>query len=156
MPALNKLYAQYRDRAAFYFVYIEEAHASDAWQVSSNLEDKVVFGTPTSLEERAGVGALCVENLKVDLPVIVDEIDNRTERAYTAWPDRMYIVDEGGTIVFKSPAGPFGFDAEPVGRALAELVGPPAEGTAEPPADTELSPAPSSPGPSAPGTATPG
>ena len=33
MPALNALYAQYRDRVAFPVVYIQEAHPIDAWQV---------------------------------------------------------------------------------------------------------------------------
>lgn len=147
MPALNEVYAQYRDRAAFYFVYIEEAHPSDAWQTSSNLREKVVFATPQSLEERVGVGLVCVKSLKVDLPVIVDEIDNRTERAYTAWPDRLYVVDEGGRIAFKSPAGPFGFEAEPVARTLAGLVGPPADRAAEPPATDSAQPPERSPSP---------
>ena len=29
MPALNKLYRDYRERAAFYIVYIQEAHPID-------------------------------------------------------------------------------------------------------------------------------
>ena len=49
MPALNELYKEYRDRVAFYVVYIEEAHPIDAWQVNDNLEDDVlVASTKTS------------------------------------------------------------------------------------------------------------
>ena len=61
MPALNKLYREYRDRAAFYVVYIQEAHPIDAWQVADNLKDDVlVASTMTSGrtdERRRGVRA---------------------------------------------------------------------------------------------------
>jgi iodothyronine deiodinase-like protein len=108
-------------------VYIEEAHATDAWQTASNVRDKVLFARPRSFEDRAQVGAVCVKDLKIDLPMVVDEIDNRTERAYTAWPDRLYVIDAGGTITYKSRPGPFGFQVEPVARALAALAGPAVE-----------------------------
>ena len=105
-------------------MYIEEAHATDMWQDSDNLDDKVLFATPRSFEDRANVGATCVKDLKVDLPMVVDEIDNRAERAYTAWPDRLYVIDADGRITYKSRPGPFGFKIAPVAEALAALAGP--------------------------------
>jgi type I thyroxine 5'-deiodinase len=119
---LNALYNKYRDRAAFYFVYIEEAHASDAWQMAVNEREKVVFATPRTFGDRAQVGVTCVKDLRVELPMVVDDIDNRTERAYTAWPDRLYVIDAFGRVAYKSAAGPFGFEIEPVGRALGSLL----------------------------------
>jgi hypothetical protein len=65
-----------------------------------------------------------VKELKVDIPMVVDEIDNRTERAYTAWPDRLYVIDAEGRITYKSRPGPFGFKVEPVAEALEALAGP--------------------------------
>ncbi len=53
MPALNKLYDQHKDRVAFYVVYIEEAHASDVWQLPVNERQNVVFASPKTAEERA-------------------------------------------------------------------------------------------------------
>ncbi len=94
------------------------------WQDGDNLEDKILFATPRSFEDRANVGAVCVKELKVDLPMVVDEIDNRTERAYTAWPDRLYVIDAEGRITYKSRPGPFGFEIEPLARALEALAGP--------------------------------
>jgi hypothetical protein len=88
------------------------------------VKDKVLFATPKSFEDRAEVGATCVKDLKIDLPMVVDEIDNRTERAYTAWPDRLYVIDGEGRITYKSRPGPFGFKVEPVAQALAALAGP--------------------------------
>ena len=55
VPALNKLYQQYKDRVAFLTVYITEAHPSDVWQMQSNIKDKVVFVSPKNEEERAFV-----------------------------------------------------------------------------------------------------
>jgi type I thyroxine 5'-deiodinase len=87
-----------------------------------NVEDKVVFARPRTFAARAEVGATCVKDLKIELPMIVDEIDNRTERAYTAWPDRLYVLDAAGRVAYKSAAGPFGFKVEPVGTALRSLL----------------------------------
>ena len=84
----------------------------------------MLFATPRSFDERAEVGATCVKDLKIDLPMVVDEIDNRTERAYTAWPDRLYVIDGAGRITYKSAPGPFGFKIEPVAKALEALAGP--------------------------------
>jgi hypothetical protein len=89
-----------------------------------NLKDKVVFASPRTLAARGEVGATCVKDLKVELPMVVDDIDNRTERAYTAWPDRLYVIDAAGRVAYKSAAGPFGFEVEPVARALQTLLGP--------------------------------
>ena len=67
MPALNKLYQDYRDRAAFYIVYIQEAHPIDAWQVEDNLEDDVLVASTMTADERAKVAGLCVKNLGIEL-----------------------------------------------------------------------------------------
>ena len=53
---------QYKDRVAFYVVYIQEAHSSDVWQMPSNIRDKVIFQTPQSFDERTrGCHKLCLE-----------------------------------------------------------------------------------------------
>jgi hypothetical protein len=56
------------------------------------------------------------------MPALVDTIENRTEIAYTAWPDRIYLVDRNGRIAFKSEAGPFGFKTELLSEALGQLL----------------------------------
>ena len=122
MPALNALYKDYRDRAAFYVVYIEEAHPIDAWQVDSNLEDDVLVARTKTLEERVNVAGMCVRNLGIELPALVDAPDNQVERAYTGWPDRLYVIDRNGRIAYKSGAGPFGFKPVEVQETLKRMV----------------------------------
>lgn len=122
MPALNRLYREYRDRVEFYVVYIEEAHPIDAWQVDANLEDDVLVATTRTSDERYQVAGLCVTRLGIELPALVDESDNRVERAYTAWPDRLYVIDRNGLIAHKSAAGPFGFKPADVEATLKRIL----------------------------------
>lgn len=90
-------------------VYILEAHASDAWSIVNNTKIKLSIPTPRSLEERGLVASSCVRNLGIEMPAVIDNIDNTTEAAYTGWPDRLYLVDREGRIAFKSQTGPWGF-----------------------------------------------
>lgn len=46
-----------------------------------------------------------MKNLGIEFPALVDEPDNRVERAYTGWPDRLYVIDRSGRIAHKSAAG---------------------------------------------------
>jgi hypothetical protein len=90
-------------------VYILEAHASDAWSIVNNSKIKLAIPTPRSLEERGLVASSCVRTLGIEMPAVIDNIDNGTEAAYTGWPDRLYLVDRDGRIAFKSQTGPWGF-----------------------------------------------
>ncbi len=118
MPALNKLYHQYQDKVSFLVVYITEAHPSDVWQMESNVRDKVVFASPRSEDERASVAGTCVRKLGIEIPALLDEFGNSTESAYTAWPDRMYLIDRAGKVVYKSRPGPFGFKPDDLLAAM--------------------------------------
>jgi thiol-disulfide isomerase/thioredoxin len=122
VPALNKLYREYRDRVAFYVVYIQEAHPVDAWQLDDNVKDAVLVTSTKSDAERLSVAGMCMTKLGIELPAVVDGADNRVERAYTGWPDRLYVVDRDGKIAYKSAAGPFGFKTDDVEAKLRSLV----------------------------------
>jgi hypothetical protein len=122
VPALNKLYREYRDRAAFYIVYIQEAHPIDAWQLDDNLNDDVLVASTKTKDERYTVAGLCVTNLGIELPALIDELDNRVEQAYTGWPDRLYVIHRDGRIAYKSAAGPFGFKPSEVEASLQRML----------------------------------
>jgi len=122
VPALNTLYQQYRDRVAFYIVYIQEAHPVDAWQLYDNVKDDVLVASTTTSDERFNAAGLCVRNLGIELPAVIDDPDNHVERAYTGWPDRLYVIDTNGKIAYKSKAGPFGFKPEEVESSLKSQV----------------------------------
>ena len=119
---MNQLYQEYRSQVEFYLVYIQEAHASDAWQLEINEKENVVYEEPQQYDERISLAGACSTNLGIEFPALVDTIENTTERAYTAWPDRLYVIDGGGRIAYKSDAGPFGFKTEQLSKAIEQLV----------------------------------
>jgi hypothetical protein len=90
----------------------------------SNIEDKVVFASPRSEEERGFVAGACVRKLGIEIPAVLDEFGNSTEQAYTAWPDRLYLIDATGRVAYKSKPGPFGFNAEELKTAVTRVVQP--------------------------------
>jgi len=104
-------------------VYITEAHPSDVWQMQSNVKDKVVFASPKNEEERAFIAGACVRKLGIKFPAVLDEFGNSTERVYTGWPDRIYLIDGNGLVAFKTKPGPFGFKPDHLAAALAKLAG---------------------------------
>lgn len=122
MPALNKLYHQYSDQVEFLVVYITEAHPSDVWQMESNIKDKVVFASPRNEDERANVAGSCVRKLGIEIPAVLDEFGNSTESAYTAWPDRLYLIDASGHVAYKTGPGPFGFEPDGLKAALDKIA----------------------------------
>jgi hypothetical protein len=60
---------------------------------------------------------------------VLDGFDNKTESAYTGWPERIYLIDRNGRIVYKSKPGPFGFKPEELEGALKKMNGVVAEST---------------------------
>jgi hypothetical protein len=90
--------------------------------MDSNIKDKVVFASPRSQDERAFVAGSCVRKLGIEIPAVLDEFGNSTESAYTAWPDRMYLIDADGKVAFKTPPGPFGFKPDKLEAALKKVT----------------------------------
>jgi len=125
VPALNELYRGYSDRVAFYVVYIQEAHPTDAWQLKSNIKDNVLVATARTHDDRRAAAGSCVKNLGIEFPALVDGTDDAVEIAYSGWPDRLYAIDREGRIAYKSGPGPFGFDTDEPGAELKQLVGEP-------------------------------
>ena len=107
---------------SFLAVYILEAHPSDVWQMQSNLKDQVIFASPKNEEERAFVAGACVRKLGIKFPAVLDGFDNTTEKAYTGWPDRLYLIDRNGKVAYKSAPGPFGFHPDDLKAALDKVV----------------------------------
>jgi len=115
---MSALYDRYRDRAAFFIVYIGEAHPSDGWQMPNNLKDRIIVSSPMNASERAAIAGLCMSKLELTVPAIVDTFDDATEKAYTGWPERLYLIDRAGRIAYKSRPGPYGFRLADVEAAL--------------------------------------
>jgi hypothetical protein len=40
------------------------------------------------------------------MPCVVDGMDNKVGEAYAAWPERLYVVDPSGKILYAGGQGP--------------------------------------------------
>ena len=86
------------------------------------MRQNVVFLTPRSDEERSEIAGACVRNLHLTIPALLDPFDNPTERAYTGWPDRLYVIDRESKVAYKSRPGPFGFNPAELEHALTAVL----------------------------------
>jgi type I thyroxine 5'-deiodinase len=93
-------------------VYIQEAHPTDGWQVTMNLDQEVLYAQPRSPDERAQVAEACVLHLNFEMPMLLDDMKNAVDQAYCALPERLYVLDRAGRIAWRCGMGPFGFDPD--------------------------------------------
>ena len=108
----------------FLTVYIKEIHPTDGWQVKENEQDAVLFRQHRSMEERVEVGQACMVKMALEMPAVVDEMDDAVATAYAAMPERLYLVGEDGTVVYKSGPGPMFFRPDEWEQAIeAHLEG---------------------------------
>ena len=77
---------------------------------------------PKTDAERNRVAEDCAAKLKLSIPFVVDEVNNRVGEAYTGWPDRLYIVGTDGRIAYKGGPGPGGFSVREMSAKLAEIL----------------------------------
>ena len=77
-----------------------------------NVDDDVVYAQPTSEDERADVAEACVLRLNFEMPMLLDDMTNQVDTAYSALPERLYLLDAEGVIAYRSGPGPFGFDVD--------------------------------------------
>lgn len=112
------MYETYRDRAKFLFVYIQEAHPTDEWPMAENAEAGIEIAQTRTLEQRREVARRCCEELRLTLPCAVDTPDNAVDEAYAAWPERLFVIDARGRVVYAGAQGPWGFKPAEVERWL--------------------------------------
>ena len=116
---LNEIFERYQDDVHVFCIYIKEAHPEDEWQVPHNLEDDVVFAQPKTIEERAVIAEACMLKLELKMPTLLDDIDDSTDDAYAAMPERLYVIGMDGNVAYQSGMGPWGFDVAAWEKAIA-------------------------------------
>ena len=87
---------------------------------SVNRAEGIAIHDPASLDERAVVAEACAVRLKIEMPVLLDELDDEVARHYGAWPDRLYLIGRDGRVAFQGDEGPMGFLPEQLRAAIEE------------------------------------
>ena len=106
---------------AFFVVYIREAHPEDGWAFTLNREQGIAVHDPPTDDARVRVAATCALRLELEIPVLVDRVDDEVARAYGGWPDRLYLIAADGTVAYQGGEGPMGFDPAALAEALSSM-----------------------------------
>ena len=62
-----------------------------------------------SFEERVAIWAECMSKLDLEMPALVDEMDDAVASAYAAMPERLYVIGRDGCVAYKGGMGPMFF-----------------------------------------------
>ena len=117
----------------FLCVYIREAHALDSvlperqtgrW-LGGSPERDLYIEDPITFEERLALAKTCAADMEFGYPVLVDGLDDTVNKAYAAWPERLYVVDVDGTVRYRGDRGPEGFLPDELERVLERCTGAP-------------------------------
>ena len=119
---IEKLYERYQDRAKFFLVYVREAHPSDGWWMMSNQRAGIDLSQPKLDSDRRSIAKTCQKHLDIDMPFLVDGIDDAVGSVYSGMPNRLYLIDQTGRIAFKNGRGPFGFHPRQLEQSLVLLL----------------------------------
>ncbi len=112
------MYEKYKDQVEFLLVYIREAHPTDGRQVPRNLREGILLPSAKTDQEKHEHATACVRKLNIKFRSVVDNIDNKVEADYAAWPDRLYLVGKEGRIAWKGRPGPKGFRPDELEAAI--------------------------------------
>jgi len=82
----------------------------------------VDIAQPRTDEARRRIAEGCAKELKLDLPVLVDDMDDTVAKAYAAWPDRLYVLAADGTVAYAGAPGPRGFRVDEMIAALERTL----------------------------------
>lgn len=91
VPPLTELYQECRRRDfEFFIVYVREAHPGENFPHHTSFEQKMAHAR--KLRD--------LEN--ISLPILVDDIEGSTHKAYGLQPNMVYLINRDGVIVYKS------------------------------------------------------
>ena len=90
-------------------IYIKEAHPTDGWRMGKNDREGIDIKTHVTYDDRVSACTLAQSKLKIEMPALIDSMDDKANRAYAGWPDRAYLIDKNGVIEVAGGRGPRGF-----------------------------------------------
>ena len=122
------MWESYGDEVQFFVVYIREAHAIDSVVPLGLDEDPNLGGgenplveDPVTFLERQQVAAVCMTKLALEpIPAVVDDMEDTANRAFAAWPERLYLIGKDGHVAYGGGPGPGGFEPDELEKAIQE------------------------------------
>jgi Iodothyronine deiodinase len=87
------------------------------------VKDDVCYAQPKTLQQRVAIANDFTKRFKFPLPFGIDDMSNAANDSYAAWPERIYIIDEGGHIAYRGGIGPFNYKPAEAREWLAARYG---------------------------------
>ena len=113
-------------------IYIREALPMDGWWSFRGIPYLLLrlSGTktithiydPKSIEERRLLAKKCVKALKCEIKTYVDNMDDSVNRAYAAWPARLYLIGVDGRVYYAGGLAPFGYRPGKLREAIKKYL----------------------------------
>jgi hypothetical protein len=90
--------------------------------VKSNLKDKddVCYAQPKSLKDRLVIANDFSKRFHYAVPLVVDTMANTANNLYSAWPERLYVIEPDKRLSYAGGLGPFNFHPQEVRDLLAK------------------------------------
>jgi len=116
----------------FVSIYIREAHPVDGWWFGkgpmailmklARMRAATDVYDPKTIEERRSVAGECEDALQYGIRTYVDEMDDVVNKAYAAWPTRLYLIGIDGRVVYHGGLGPFDFHPANLKTAIEQYL----------------------------------
>ncbi len=116
--SLQKMYETYGKKADFWWVYIQEAHATDGRRPSKSVK----IALHKTLEDRTKAATGCSAASELKVPVLLDDMNDTVSSAYSAAPERFFILGDDGKVAYAGGRGPRGIDLGALEKKLIELT----------------------------------
>lgn len=115
---LQKMYEAHGKKADFWWIYIQEAHATDGRRPSKTV--KIALHKTLEDRKKAATGCSAASSLKV--PVLLDDMNDTVSKAYSALPERFFILGTDGKVAYSGARGPRGINLDALEKRLIELT----------------------------------
>ena len=114
----------FADKVDYTIVYITEAHPSDGWALKGweTFSDGTQIQHHRTLDDRLAVARKFRMEMALDVPILVDGINDELEQRYEARPERLYVVHRG-KVLWRCGLGPWEYDVPGLETFLAQYVG---------------------------------
>jgi hypothetical protein len=97
-----------------FLIYTREAHAID----SDRVNFRSTVEQPITTQERRQVAKEFLTSMKLEVPGLLDDIDDTASNAYASLPDRLYLIGKDGKIAYAGDRGPRGFKVDQLQKAM--------------------------------------
>lgn len=121
MGQFEQLFETARKTVDFKIVYIRDTHPVLGFRAPTN--DRLGIRPdqePKNLADREKWACADRKKMECTIPVVMDTFDDRTLKAYDAFPQRIYVLDKSGRVTYVS-SGLVGFDVDGLTKAVRAL-----------------------------------